>query len=43
MKKLILLFVLIGFFTSCGPRRLSCGPRGICETKLEKESYKKNS
>jgi hypothetical protein len=30
MKKFILIAFLIVFLASCGPHRMSCGARGIC-------------
>lgn len=30
MKKIIIIAVLLGFLTSCGPKRLGCGP-GRCD------------
>jgi hypothetical protein len=35
MKKIILLLLLIAVFSSCGPKRLGCGP-GRCI--IEKEN-----
>ncbi|WP_414654579.1 MULTISPECIES: lipoprotein [unclassified Flavobacterium] len=32
MKKIISIFFLIVFLTSCGPHRMGCGARGICKT-----------
>ncbi|MGL2962996.1 hypothetical protein ACSVH2_04140 [Flavobacterium sp. RSB2_4_14] len=26
MKKIFLLLIVLGFLTSCGPKRLGCGP-----------------
>lgn len=39
MKKLILL-ILLGclFLSSCGPRRLGCGPYRRCEIKIPTKS-----
>ena len=37
MKKLILLIVALGFLTSCGPRRLGCGP-GRCDIETKKNN-----
>jgi hypothetical protein len=36
MKKILVLLVLIGFLTSCGPHRLRCGP-GRCYIKTFNE------
>jgi hypothetical protein len=42
MKKLILISILFLLLaSSCGPHRMSCGARGICESKSE--SKKNNS
>ena len=30
MKKLLFIFILLSFLTSCGPHRMQCGPRGNC-------------
>ncbi|MBX9806845.1 MAG: hypothetical protein K2X95_03500 [Flavobacteriaceae bacterium] len=32
MKKLLLIVIVLSFFASCGPHRMSCGARGICDT-----------
>jgi hypothetical protein len=32
MKKIVALLLLSGFITSCGPKRLGCGP-GRCEVE----------
>jgi len=31
MKKLFLIVIAITFLASCGPHRMGCGARGICE------------
>ena len=43
MKKLLIMLLLLSFLTSCGPRRLRCGP-GRCEmeTPIAKTSPLKN-
>ena len=41
MKKGILIVFVTIFLVSCGPKRLKCGPRGICKiypVKTEKLS-----
>lgn len=41
MKKLVLTSLLLLFLTSCGPHRMSCGARGICNNNpkvIEKNS-----
>ena len=30
MKKLLLIAFVLSFLASCGPHRMSCGARGIC-------------
>jgi hypothetical protein len=40
MKKIIALLLLFGFITSCGPKRLGCGP-GRCE--VENPTQKRTS
>lgn len=38
MKKvIILLFVSLFLFSSCGPRRYKCGPYRKCETKTKED------
>jgi hypothetical protein len=32
MKKLLLIVIVLSFLASCGPHRMSCGARGICDT-----------
>jgi hypothetical protein len=32
MKKLFLIALTITFLISCGPHRMSCGARGICNS-----------
>lgn len=34
-KEMICLLVLLFMLDSCGPRRMRCGPRGICKDKSE--------
>ncbi len=36
MKKLLLLVIVLPFLVSCGPHRMSCGARGICEVSIKK-------
>jgi hypothetical protein len=36
MKKLILIAFLAILLFSCGPKRMGCGARGICETSKKK-------
>jgi hypothetical protein len=31
IKKLLYLFLAVILFASCGPHRMKCGARGICE------------
>lgn len=31
MKKKLLLFLALAIVASCGPHRMKCGARGICE------------
>ena len=31
IKKVFYLFVAVIVFSSCGPHRMKCGARGICE------------
>ncbi|RKS00734.1 hypothetical protein C8C84_0360 [Flavobacterium sp. 102] len=35
MKKILAIFVLVSFITSCGPKRLGCGP-GRCDIETPK-------
>jgi hypothetical protein len=37
MKKLLAIILLLGFLTSCGPRRMRCGP-GRCYIKIFNET-----
>jgi hypothetical protein len=39
MKKLLILALLFGFLTSCGPKRMGCGPRSC---SIEKTAEQKN-
>ncbi|WP_262896770.1 hypothetical protein [Flavobacterium macrobrachii] len=39
MKKFILIVLLFGFLTSCGPKRMGCGPRSC---SIEKATEQKN-
>jgi hypothetical protein len=32
MKKLLLILFALFLLASCGPHRMSCGARGICDT-----------
>ena len=41
MKKLLFIVIVI-FSVSCGPHRMSCGPKGICNT-TSAEMQKKNA
>lgn len=43
MKKLIIIVVLLNILTSCGPKRLGCGP-GRCDidNSKNKELHLKN-
>lgn len=41
MKKLLLIVLVFSFLASCGPHRMSCGARGICESN--KKIIEKNS
>jgi hypothetical protein len=36
MKKTLSLLLLTTFLLSCGPKRMGCGARGICETSKKK-------
>jgi hypothetical protein len=36
MKKMLSLLLLVIFLFSCGPKRMGCGARGICETSKKK-------
>ncbi len=36
MKKLVLLLIIIAVFVSCGPKRMGCGARGICQVSENK-------
>ena len=40
MKKLLILALLFAFLTSCGPKRMGCGPRSCA---IEKANEQKNS
>ena len=42
MKKIFLLVILV-IIASCGPHRMSCGPRGICKTPQVILKQEKNS
>jgi hypothetical protein len=33
MKRAIAIFLAACFLVSCGPHRMRCGPRGICESQ----------
>jgi hypothetical protein len=35
MKKQLSIVIVILFLASCGPHRMSCGPRGICKVSGE--------
>jgi hypothetical protein len=39
IKKLLYLFVAVAILASCGPHRMKCGARGICE-KQKSETFK---
>ena len=41
MKKLLFAIIII-CSVSCGPHRMACGPRGICDTSAS-ELQKKNT
>jgi len=41
MKKTFLIVFALLFLISCGPHRMRCGARGICETNVK--IIKKNS
>ena len=36
MGKIFLTLLFVTFLFSCGPKRMSCGARGICETSKKK-------
>ncbi|EIA09495.1 hypothetical protein [Flavobacterium frigoris] len=40
MRKLLALLFAISLLVSCGPHRMGCGARGICETP-EKQAFEK--
>jgi hypothetical protein len=35
MKNFFLIVMVIAFLASCGPHRMSCGARGICESNTK--------
>nr|WP_315147462.1 hypothetical protein [uncultured Flavobacterium sp.] len=35
MKKLLLIVFVLSLLSSCGPHRMSCGARGICESNTK--------
>lgn len=37
MKKILIIFLLCCFVTSCGPKRMKCGPYRCSIEKAEKE------
>ncbi|MEO8517111.1 MAG: hypothetical protein ABI426_10215 [Flavobacterium sp.] len=43
MKKLLLSLLLFSFLVSCGPHRMGCGARGICNSVIKGELVKKHS
>jgi len=40
MRKILLLLFAIFLLSSCGPHRMGCGARGICDTP-EKQTFEK--
>ncbi|WP_281275279.1 hypothetical protein [Flavobacterium cellulosilyticum] len=40
MKKLLLIMFLLSVLASCGPHRMSCGARGICNSLSKGELLK---
>jgi len=44
MRKIVFILFIIFTTSSCGPRRLRCGPNRRCEIKNQKNlNYEKNS
>lgn len=40
MKKLVLFAILLAVLLSCGPHRMRCGPKGICNHDTQKNHNK---
>jgi len=43
MKKLLVILLLLGFLTSCGPHRMKCGPGRRCLVEAPKPSTTKQT
>ncbi|HMK06417.1 MAG TPA: hypothetical protein VK476_02740 [Flavobacterium sp.] len=43
MKRILLILLTVCFLTSCGPHRMKCGARGICDTEAKTSASQKNS
>ena len=41
MKKIILVTIGILLFTSCGPKRMGCGPKRLCDSNEKVDSQLK--